>query len=175
MKKISVIGYSGSGKSTLAERIGSSSGFCVLHLDRVHYLPGWAERDRGEERKIVSDYLDSHENWVIDGNYTKLEYERRMQESDLIIFMNFNRFTCLYRVLKRYHTYRNNTRPDMAEGCPEKVDAEFIRWVLHGGRTRQKKQQYNEICRKYAEKTVILRNQRELDRWQREFFRDRSF
>lgn len=34
--------------------------------------------------------MDRNASWVIDGNYRKLEYERRLQEADRIIFMDFN-------------------------------------------------------------------------------------
>lgn len=46
--RIAVIGYSGSGKSTLAARLGAAYGVPVLHLDSVHWLPGWVERPREE-------------------------------------------------------------------------------------------------------------------------------
>ena len=37
--KIAVIGYSGSGKSTLAKHLGEETGYPVLHLDKVNFLP----------------------------------------------------------------------------------------------------------------------------------------
>lgn len=43
--KIAVIGYSGSGKSTLAGVLGERYDIPVLHLDRVHFLPDWQERE----------------------------------------------------------------------------------------------------------------------------------
>lgn len=46
--------------------------------------------------------MDRNASWVIDGNYRKLEYERRLQEADRIIFMDFNRFSCLFRAYRRY-------------------------------------------------------------------------
>ncbi|MBO7376520.1 MAG: DNA topology modulation protein FlaR, partial [Clostridia bacterium] len=87
--KIAIIGYSGAGKSTLARKLGEKYGVDVLHLDSVHFLPGWVERERADERKIVADFLDSHaeRGWVVDGNYTKLSYERRIDEADLVIMM----------------------------------------------------------------------------------------
>lgn len=94
--KIAVIGYSGSGKSTLAAALGKEYGADVLHLDSVHFLPGWKERPDEEKRRVVEAFLDSHDSWVIDGNYTKLFYERRTEEADRIVMMLFGRFACLY-------------------------------------------------------------------------------
>ena len=39
--RIAVIGYSGAGKSTLARALGARYGVPVLHMDRVHWAPGW--------------------------------------------------------------------------------------------------------------------------------------
>ena len=43
--KISIIGYSGSGKSTLAKNLSKHYGIPVLHMDSVHFLENWKERD----------------------------------------------------------------------------------------------------------------------------------
>ena len=51
--KTMIIGYSGSGKSTLAKTIADKEGVPSLFLDTVHWLPGWKERPREEEIKIV--------------------------------------------------------------------------------------------------------------------------
>lgn len=161
--KIAVIGYSGSGKSTLSRELGKRYGTEALHLDAAHFLPGWAERTREEEKKIVDRFLDSHSSWVIDGNYTKLSFGRRMREADQIIILEFNRFSSLFRILKRYHTYKGRRRPDMARGCSEKVDAEFLRWVLYEGRTKEKRAVLKAVRKRYPKKTVILKNQRQID------------
>ena len=56
--KIAILGTSGSGKSTLAKRLGERYGLPVLHMDTVHFLPGWVERPfaeeeaRSEERRV---------------------------------------------------------------------------------------------------------------------------
>ena len=61
--RIAVIGYSGSGKSTLAARLGAAYGVPVLHLDSVHWLPGWVERPREEEKALVRAFLDQNASW----------------------------------------------------------------------------------------------------------------
>lgn len=51
--KIAILGTSGSGKSTLAKRLGERYGLPVLHMDTVHFLPGWVERPFAEEEAMV--------------------------------------------------------------------------------------------------------------------------
>ena len=160
--RIALIGYSGSGKSTLAGLFGQKHKIPVLHMDTVHWLPDWQERPTEERAAIVRQFLDENENWVIDGNYTKVFYDERMEKADRIIFMNFNRLTCLYRAWKRKQMYTGRSRPDMTEGCNEKLDMEFALWILRDSRTKKARTRYRKLRDKYPEKFVEIRNQRQL-------------
>ena len=163
--KIAVLGYSGSGKSTLARVLGEWYNVSVLHLDQVQFLPGWQIRDRDEAKAMVSVFLERETGWVIDGNYNSFFLQERLMQADLIVLMLLPRLMCLHRCRMRYQMNRNQTRVDMAPGCPEKLDAEFVRWILWEGRTRKKRAHFRGIARKYAQKTVILRSQKEIDRF----------
>jgi adenylate kinase family enzyme len=160
--KVAVIGYSGSGKSTLAAKMGDIYNCPVLYLDRVHFKDNWIERDDETAKAILKDFMDKNDSWVIDGNYTKLLRDRRLKEADMIVFMSFSRLTCLRQAIKRYRTYQGKTRESMADNCPEKMDMEFIKWILLDGRSKEKKEEYAETIRKYNEKTIILRNKKEV-------------
>lgn len=165
--KIAVMGYSGSGKSTLARLLGERYGVEVLHLDTVQFLPGWEIRPDADKERMVREFLDTHGDWVIDGTYSKLSFQRRLEEADLIVLMLFNRFTALWRVVRRYLAYRGRSRPDMAEGCSEKLDAEFVWWVLHKGRGPRHRDRWRRLAARYGEKTVVLKNQRQIDAFQK--------
>ena len=120
-EKIAVIGYSGSGKSTLAGKLAAYHQVDPLYLDTVFWLPGWVHREREEMRRLTGDYLDTHSDWVIDGNYSKILFERRMKEADQVIIMQFSAVACLYRAWKRYRQKNGRSRVSMTEGCPEKL------------------------------------------------------
>lgn len=165
--KIAVIGYAGAGKSTLARLLGEHYQIPVLHLDRIQYAPDWRERDREEAISLVRTFM-AQPQWVIDGNYTKFDQERRLREGDQIIFLNFPRFFCFFRALRRYFSFRGGNRPDMADGCNEKMDWEFIWWLLWKGRTWQRRKKFHQIVDRYPEKTIVLKSQRELDHFLRE-------
>lgn len=165
--KIAVMGYSGSGKSTLARKLAQHYGAAVLHLDAVHHLPGWQERTPEEERVIVGAFMERHPSWVIDGNYSKTLYERRLEEADQIVLMLFGRFDSLCRVWRRYRRYKGQSRPDMAAGCPEKLDPAFIRWILWQGRGPSARARYRQVRAQFPGKVVVLKNQRQLDAFER--------
>lgn len=161
--KIAVIGYSGSGKSTLARQLGEFYDIPVLHMDKIQFENNWVERNEETARKMVKSFIDNNRNWIIDGNYSKFYREQRLEEADKIIFMNFSRCVCLWQAIKRYLKYKGKTRDCMADGCNEKLDFEFIKWILADGRSKKHKQQYKETIQKYNQKIEVLRNRKETD------------
>lgn len=165
--KIAIIGFSGCGKSTLAKKLSQKYKTEALYLDTVHWLPGWQERNNDEKKSIVNDFLNKNDSWVIDGNYKKIHFERRMEEADLIIYMCFNRFACLNRVIKRYNQNKGKSRESMTEGCDERLNFEFLNWVFFKGRDRKKKEFYNNVIKKYSQKAVIIKNQKQLNEFEK--------
>lgn len=127
MSRVAIVGCGGSGKSTLALRLGKLTGLPVVHLDREYWRPGWATPPPAEWTQRVRA-LSEADRWIIDGNYLG-SMDCRFERADTILFLDFHRLLCLVRVLKRVSAYRGRTRPDMSEGCPEKVDAEFVEWI----------------------------------------------
>lgn len=127
MRRILVIGSGGAGKSTLSRRLGERLGLEVLHLDAFFWRPGWVETPKDEWRRTVEG-LCARESWVMDGNFSGT-LDVRLAACDTVVFLDLPRAVCLWRVLKRLVMYRNRRRPDMAEGCGEKLDPKFLHWV----------------------------------------------
>lgn len=75
----------------------------------------------------------------------------------------FSPLVCLWRAVRRWRQNKGRVRESSAPGCEEKIDAEFVRWILHDGRTKQKWAQMERIGEKYPENYILIRNQRELD------------
>jgi adenylate kinase family enzyme len=128
MRKVLVIGSGGSGKSTVAARLGELLNLTVIHLDKFYWRAGWVEPEPDEWIRTVTELID-RDSWVIDGNYSGT-LELRLRKCDTIVFLDLPRVLCLWRIVKRFFLYRNGTRPDVAEGCREKLDFEFVSWVV---------------------------------------------
>ena len=140
MKRIVIFGYSGCGKSTLARQLGEILDIEPTHMDALHWLPNWVESSVEYKTERLKPIL-KRDRWIVDGNYRRVLWKERLDGADTIIFLDFNRFLCLYRVIKRRIMYSGRTRPDMGEGCKEKIDFEFIKWVLWDGRKKKKKKE----------------------------------
>ncbi|MDH4158233.1 MAG: hypothetical protein OEW00_13255 [candidate division Zixibacteria bacterium] len=77
----------------------------------------------------------SRDKWVMDGTYDRT-LDIRLPRADAVIFLDYSRYLCLWRVLKRVVTNFGEVRPDMAVGCPERIDLGFLRWVWNYRRDR---------------------------------------
>jgi adenylate kinase family enzyme len=128
MQRVLVIGSPGAGKSTLARALSARTGLPLHNLDRMHWLPGWVERDRAEGLAELRAVL-AQERWIIDGNYGS-SLPERLTRADTVVWLDYPTHLCLARVFKRWWQYRGQTRPDMTEGCPENLNLEFLHYVL---------------------------------------------
>lgn len=153
MKRILILGFSGAGKSTLAGQLGEKLGIVPTHLDTLHWKSGWIENDKQTEIALLREIL-THEQWIIDGGYFNLLYHERLSLADTVIFLDYNRWLCFLHVLKRRILYHKKTRPDMADGCPEKLDWEFIKWILYEG--RKKRKQIYETLSHLTDKQIYI-------------------
>ena len=161
MKRLLILGPSGSGKSTLAQRLGRILRIPIIHLDQHYWKPNWVETPEEEWRtKVMS--LVSAESWVMDGNYTST-LKLRASKADTIIFIDIPRKLSYLRVFARFLRFRGETRPDLTEDCPEKIDWDFIRWIWNYPNTRR------PVILRFLEKqkstknVFILRGQREIE------------
>ena len=163
--KIQIIGYSGSGKSTLAKKLGLFYNIPYLHLDNVQFYGDWQERTLEEQNEIVNKFIQENNNWVIDGNYSKVS-PIRFEISDITIFLNYNRFYCYKKCKERYKLHKDSPR----ESCPckEKFDLEFKKWILFNGRTKQRRKKHIENLNKTNNQKLIFNNLKQLNKWLKE-------
>jgi adenylate kinase family enzyme len=126
-QRVAIIGSGGAGKSTLARQLGEITGLPVVHLDAHFWKPGWVPTPNVEWDEAVTE-LAAGERWILDGNYGRT-MELRFARADTVVFVDYSRWLCCYRAVKRRVQYAGRSRPDMTEGCEEKIDLEFLKWI----------------------------------------------
>lgn len=128
MKRILVIGCCGSGKSTLSAQLNKITGLPIVHLDREFWSEGWKEPDKTEFRDKI-DTITQNDRWIIDGHYYST-MDSRLARADTVFHLDFSTRICLGRVIKRTFFAFGKDRPDCADGCPERVNLGFLKYVI---------------------------------------------
>lgn len=160
--RILVIGCPGSGKSTLSVQLAQKTGLPLIHLDAVFWTPGWVEKPREQFWAEVEE-LAKGDCWIMDGNFSGT-LPLRLARCDTVIWLDFKRTLCIRRIIKRVLGSYGRVRSDMGEGCPERFDFAFLRYVWEF----QKKQRPKlvRLINGAEDKTIIiLRHPGELEQW----------
>ena len=163
MRRVLVLGSGGAGKSTLAARIGARAELPVIHLDARHWHAGWRATPADAWRREV-EALAAGPAWVMDGNYGGT-LDVRLAACDTVVFLDLPRVVCLWRVVRRTLRYHGRTRPDMAPGCPERWDWEFLRWVWTYPRLRRPGVLRRLAALPASTRVVHLRSSRVVEGW----------
>lgn len=101
----------------------------VVHLDRILWNPNW-EMLPFDERKKIHDGLIREESWIIDGMW-RSHLADRYPRATLVVFLDFPRRTCLFRAVRRRVRYAGKQRDDIANGCLEKLDGYFLKYIFN--------------------------------------------
>ena len=126
--RILVMGCSGGGKSTLSQEICARLDLPYVSMDREFFwLPGWVKRDKAEERALIAAKV-AEERWLIDGTAPS-SFDLRLPRTEFVLWVRMPRWLCIWGALSRALRWLGRSRPDMAPGCPERIDWEFLRYI----------------------------------------------
>ncbi|MEC4578553.1 NB-ARC domain-containing protein [Streptococcus dysgalactiae] len=126
---ILIIGPNGAGKSTLARELEKLLNIKVVHLDRVFWKSEWESISQKDLEKNIEKYLNKYGKLILDGDYL-FNIEQRLSYADAVIWLKKPILKCLWNVIKRRFKYNNKVRPDMAEGCIERLNIDILFSIL---------------------------------------------
>ena len=135
--RVAIVGSPGSGKTTLSLKLGEILGMQPVHLDRELWKPDWTLPSE-EERKSIHDKFIAPDRWLIDGMWGSLVADR-YKRATVVVHLDYNRLVCLARAYKRYRKNRGKNRFDLADGCLDKMDGEFVSYIWNFKRNVGKK------------------------------------
>lgn len=127
-QRILVVGCSGGGKSTLSQKLAGNFGLRYISMDReIFWLPGWQARARDEQRQRIAAII-TEERWLMDGSNPS-SFDIRLPRSHIVLWVRMPRWLCLWGAVSRAIKGYGKARPEMAEGCPERIDIDFLRYI----------------------------------------------
>ncbi|MGF1595821.1 MAG: isopentenyl transferase family protein [Acidimicrobiales bacterium] len=125
MERVAIVGPGGAGKSTFARALADRTGLPVIHLDRHFWKPGWVETERDAWRQEQAALL-AGDRWIVDGNYGGT-LDERFSRADTVIVIARHRIKCVASAVWR--STRNDGKAVQADGCPERLQLSFFRWI----------------------------------------------
>lgn len=160
LERILIIGSGGSGKTTLAQDLAALTGLPLIHLDQEYWSANWTPTPKPDWHRMV-DALIATPRWIMDGNYGGT-LERRLQRADTVVWLDLPRVLCLWRVLRRSRYYHGRPRPEMPDGCDERLSLDFLRWIwLYPHRQRPRLQRLLQSLPPTT-RVHVLRSRREV-------------
>lgn len=123
--------------------LGQALGFPILHADRLFWQPGWIDPDTDAYREEI-DGLTSSGEWIFDGNPGRV-FDIVLPRADTVIWLEQPPWKSLIRAYGRMFRYLGRVRPDMAEGCREKLNLRLWRYAA----------QYRIVQRPRIEKWLV--------------------
>ena len=115
-----------------------------------------------KQRKMIENPA-----WILDGNYRDT-LEMRVEPCDTVIYLDYPRRVAIFGIFKRYLQYRNKQRDSIAEGCKEKIDRSFFKWVWNF--KKNAKPRIFEKLKKYEniKNILIFKNRKQLNKFLKE-------
>ncbi len=137
-RRIMIIGGPGSGKSTLALALGDRLGLPVFHVDHLIWAPNWTERDL-ESRTREALEIEAREAWIFEGGGAAT-YHNRLARADVLVWLDAPATVRLWRLIRRAWRWRGQARPEMAEGCAERLNADWLGFLKWAWDTRKERE-----------------------------------
>ncbi len=137
-RRIMIVGGPGAGKSTLATLLGERLGLPVYRVDHLIWAPDWTERDLDTRTREALE-IEALDAWIFEGGGAAT-FDNRLARADVLIWLDAPAAVRIWRLIRRAWRWRGRARPDMAEGCEERLNADwlgFLKWAWDTRRQRE--------------------------------------
>jgi adenylate kinase family enzyme len=136
VRRVVIVGPGAAGKSVLAARLGTITGLPVIELDKYFWQQGLAPAPPGQWAAIQRE-LVQQQSWIMDGDLGPNDVtDVRFEAADTIVFLDFSRFRCAWRAIRRSReradfwrwlwTYRRLSRPLIRQAIAAHADRAHV-------------------------------------------------
>ncbi|WP_343596381.1 AAA family ATPase [Pseudomonas sp.] len=163
MQRVMIIGQPGSGKSTLARALGERTGLPVVHIDTIHWQPGWVERSHDEKTQLCHE-VEAGERWIFEGGHSAT-WNNRLARADMLIWIDRSVPLRFWRVLLRTIMNHGRSRPALPHDCPERLSnlPAFFRFMWRTKTSARKKMKQVVATAPSDCRVVCLRSDRDAE------------
>lgn len=167
MNRIWIAGSSGSGKTTLANLLGKKYGIPVYHRDYITWDEDLKERTEDEQIEILRN-ITCKDKWIFEGcRFTASKIDGRLKYCDTIIYLDINRFICLYRVLMRYYKHVKHKVPKSKFQGFTFEDIKYVLYVYP--RKVKKREEIFTLARQNGIDVLILNGRKSVKEFCRQY------
>lgn len=155
MNKVLIIGISGTGKTRLARKLSDFLKIPTTHYDEFVWGENWKEIDE----KVVEQKLEEvikKDKWIIEG-FIHPAATSKLENADTVIYLDYYGWQAFWGGLCRWWTYHGKTRPELAVGCIEKFDWNFLKVMWKRG----ERPEIEEAIKGFENKIFRLETRRE--------------
>ena len=157
MNKVLIIGISGTGKTKLARTLSDFLKIPITHYDTLVWGESWNEVDEKKVEKQLNEVV-KRERWIIEG-FIHPAAKIKLENADTVIYLDYSGLQAMIGGLQRWWQHRGKTRPEMAVGCIEEFNWDFLKVMWKRG----ERPEIEEAIKDFVDKIVRLKTRKETD------------
>lgn len=137
---------------------GFHTALAYIGLDSIVWKPGWSKTPALERQEKESAIAETP-TWVVDGVSLLI-----LRAADTVVFLDYPRYKCFWRVLCRNIHYLFRSRPGLPEHCPEISIVPTLIKIIWRFPQKVRPRILSE-CHATGKRVVQIRNNSELKRF----------
>lgn len=157
MNKVLIIGISGTGKTKLARKLSDFLKNPITHYDELVWRECWKEVDEKIVEKKLNEVV-KRDRWIVEG-FIHPSAKIKLENADTVIYLDYSGFQAMIGGIQRWWQHRGKTRPEMAAGCIEKFDWDFLKVMWK----RVERPEIENAVKGFENKIIRLKTRKETD------------
>lgn len=155
MKKVLIIGISGTGKTWFARKLSDLLKIPVTHYDEFVWREDWREEDEKVVEKKLEEVIKK-DKWIIE-EFIHPSAKSKLKGADTVIYLDYSGRQAFWGGLSRWWKFHGKKRPEMAEGCIEEFNWDFLKVMWK----RRERPEIEEAIEGFENKVVRLKSRKE--------------